>query len=1182
MPFDIQAAKKEGYSDEEIATFLATGANYNLKEALGEGYSHRQVVDFLANKDNPTATDMNMLQPIPGETPKITESLDALDRFDILERLKKMPTELADEWRKETIHRMRSRKYGEIKQDYPSVVRAIENIPENLGEIVNSFSSLILGVPIITYKTIKEILQREAEKAEFYAGGRMPTPEEYKYLSRPYYLEQRGKELGAAIKDSYETFKKDPLLTAGFFAEDNPIDTLLLGLAGYEGIGLGARVVGRAAGIQTLVSTARKPLKIANIAVERQFSKNPLTKMFIQQPFDMVMDRYPRFKDALIKYKGGSLVTAMRNTYEELNFSERVRLHKEVYENIEKLSKQERAMMIPFLEGRLHFRKDLPGDVQGVVDLSKGERVVRVPAEVGKAVKEPISQFGGTPSRWGRGSENVNYQRVRDFQAWYGDFQERIKKGFKLDEKMTADQLENIIYQPIEIETGLSRAVIKAELGDFTPIYVHHYFPWKAKDRLGVHFAETTGKKYTPGMLKKRRGVKGYSEDLTEVLPRMASSYVKWKNTQAFLEEFLGMYGMAVNLRNVKATKEGLMVGKQLYANHKIVAPDGYLRFFKGEVDIWKEIAKRMDDTVDFDESLIDILLNAKLQIGDIKKDYLSATKNIKVYLVPDEAVKKLETMATPVFGTQERQAIVKLAYDLPIQFWKDSVLAITPRWIKNNVMGDIIFNTFEGVGPLSYARAFIRKYIDAIPDEILRASFANVMKYNPKLGKAEETVIGQYVKAMGETVPAKILASVKDIGYGINTSIEQPFVRALYINKARKEAKRLLKTEGIPISEESILTKMLEIKNTPTLNKPIITKVKETLPVFNIMGDFGRKYVRRAMPFVNWYKFMLRYGATLPAKHPFKLVGARGLAALTEKEREEAFRQYFPYMADTIEREGGIPKRFNGLWPIGTDPKTGEGIFFNARGLNPFDTITDILSLRVFSMMSPIIKVGAERALSRDTFTGQKFDTPSPIEITRDGKIRELERITPSFATHVLRQFPQFTLLEQFITPGKQYSTGTIFNPKPKVDPVTGEFKYPINAMDKLLNYVGVDRKTIDVEEWFYKHQERLRQKMSLTHKNLLFEPDALSVKEHLLILEEILLDKEKRKAIERAMTGKKIFKIKEKMEVIKAIKKEQEKKEIKAAESAKRQRAIDRLNEQGEPITEKNIKFIMNELGK
>lgn len=1178
MPFDLNKAKQDNYTDEEIASHLASQSGFKLKEALKDGYSHREIVEYLSNKDMPSKEDFSTAISTVTHNlwsePDIesawsrqkTESSSVIDRAQTLKMLEKLPTETADEVRKRAIENMRIRKYGAIKQNYPSLMRAIGNIPTNVKEIVNSFASLIVGIPVVSIQIIKEVIDREREKQELTAQGNIPTPEEMANVYRPYYIEERLKDLGGALKDSYSRFKDNPLLTVGFFAEENPVDMLLMGAAGYDLLGLGVRGLGKAANIQSLMAKTRMPLKGGNIEVERQFSKNPLTRMFIQQPFDAAINRYPQLKEALAKYKGGKLTTDMRNTYEELNFTERARLHKEVYENIEKLSKVERDMAISFLEGRLHFRKDLPGDVQGIVDLSKKERSLLASKPVqqigqeGKATppeaiiegktaipegrkivapEEQISSFGGAPPKFSRGTESINYQRMKEFEVWYRGFQKKIENGFKLDKKMTTDQLEDVLYKPIEIETGLSREAIKKELGDFMPVYIHHYFPWKAKDKLGVHFAETTGKRYKPGMLKQRKGAEGYSEDLTEVLPRMASSYVKWKNSQAFLTEFLDTFGFPVNLRNVEAVKEGLKVGDQIYANHKIVAPDGYLRFYKGEIDIWKEITKRMDDLTDFDESLIDTLLNAKLQIGNIQKDFVGATKNVKVYLVPEEAYGKLETMATPVFGTQERQAIVKLGYDLPVRLWKDSVLSITPRWIKNNVMGDIIFNTFEGVGPLSYARGFTGKYKDVMPDRLLEVSFANLMKYNPKLGKAEETLIGQYVSALGETKPAKIASAIVDVGYGINTACEQPFVRALYVNIARKKAKELLKADGIPISQEAILTKMIEIKNTPELVKPLIGKVKETLPVFNTLGDFERKYARRAMPFFNWYKFMIGYGAKLPARHPFKLVGARGLAALTEKEREEAFRQYFPDMTDTIEKEGGIPRRFDGLWPIGKDAD-GEGIFFNAHGLNPFQTLSDIMDLRVVSMMSPVIKVGVERSLGIDTFTGRKFDTPYPIEITPDGEVEETEKTLPPLFSHIARQFPQFQLLEQSLIPAGQYSTGTVFNPKPKLDPITGEPKYPIDALDKMLNYMGIDRKTIDVEEWLYGHQESLRAKMRETHKNLLFDPDALSPEEHALILQEILADPKLREQIVNALQFKERHKIEEKTKLRDAIKKE------------------------------------------
>ena len=547
------------------------------------------------------------------------------------------------------------------------------------------------------------------------------------------------------------------------------------------------------------------------------------------------------------------------------------------------------------------------------------------------------------------------------------------------------------------------------------------------------------------------------------------------------------------------------MFNGKLYPNHKIVAPDGYLRYYGGEVDAWKEIAKRMDDVTDFDEAIIDVLMEAT---GPVTKKFVGVTGDVKAWLVPNEAVARLETMATPFFGTQRRQTIAKLGLDTPTQIWKDFVL-VTPRWIKNNVIGDIIFNSFEGVGPASYARGFLGKYKDVMPDEILKASFANTIKYNPQLGKAGETIIGQYlIKAKG-LKPVQIVGKIKDAGYAINTWIEQPFVRALYVNIARKEAKRLLKAEGKAVNAESILTKMAEIKESAKLSKPLIDKVKKTLPVFNTLGDFGRKYGRRAIPFLNWYKFMAKYAATLPANHPFKLAGVRGLSELSEGEREEAFRQYFPFMVREIDSRG-IPRRFDGLWPIGKpqDNPT-ETLFFNTRGMNPFTTLEDFTDMRVFSMMSPIIKVPAERALGVDTFTGQKFTTPEPMEnMVHDKKLREVEKVTPPLFSHIARQFPQFELLRQFITPAKQYSTGTVFNPKPIVDPITGEPKYPINVWDKLFNYIGVDRRTIDVEDWFNKHQDRIRGKLSTTHKNLLFEPEALTLQEHIAIFNEIRSD--------------------------------------------------------------------------
>jgi hypothetical protein len=429
------------------------------------------------------------------------------------------------------------------------------------------------------------------------------------------------------------------------------------------------------------------------------------------------------------------------------------------------------------------------------------------------------------------------------------------------------------------------------------------------------------------------------------------------------------------------------------------------------------------------------------------------------------------------VFGSQKIQDVIRLVVDKPSQVWKDSVLAMSPRWMKNNVMGDIIFNTFEGVGPLSYSRAFRTIYRDCIPDELLRASFANVMKYNPKLGKTAETAIGGYVQAFLDTKAVTGVAYTKDLGYSLNTMFEQPFVRALYVKIAREKAVSLLKADKVARTEANVLAKMRVIKGDPALAGPLVERVHETLPVFNLLGNFERKYIRRFVPFANWYKFMLKYGATLPAKHPFKLIGARGLGALTEEHREEVYKDYFPFMAREIE-SGGIPARFDHMWPVGSK---GEPMakFFNVRGMNPFTTIKDFVDLDIINMASPIITVPVEQVSGRALFGNRKFESgDAGISVTHKGvEYKEFAKVRPPLVDHILSCFPQYALLKKWLVPARQWDSGSILNPDPILNPDTGEYVYPIESMEKILNMLGVDQKTLDIQKVWYQYQTRKAQ---------------------------------------------------------------------------------------------------------
>jgi hypothetical protein len=791
---------------------------------------------------------------------------------------------------------------------------------------------------------------------------------------------------------------------------------------GYKGYYVNSPVKGNVAALYY-----KTPVKVQPgpgekiIAFERKYSNDIFTKYIFEKTFDAALEKFPVMREAFATHKAKKLVNTLRNLSDEANFTERARVHEDIYKQINKLSKEEQAIIVPYLEGRAQL------------------------------VNESSEQF-------------------KNFEHWYrglvDDHEAHLWRVGKLPKN------RDRLYQPMAKATGQSIEKVKADMGTFTPVYVHHTFPQMHDAKMGIHFADTTGKRFQPGFMKKCQGVQGYSENFKEILPKYTSEYIKFKHTEKFISDFTEKFGIRANLKDIKVVKGGLQHKDKLYANYKVVAPDGYLSYYRGKIDLQKEILKRMENTT-FDEAVGDILAGIKVPI----KEYMGVSKNKVVYLVPEKMVGELESFATPIFGSQKAQDIVRLVVDKPTQVWKDSVLAISPRWIKNNVMGDIIFNTFEGVGPLSYSRAFRTIYKDCIPDELLRASFANVMKYNPKLGKTAKTVIGGYVQAFLDTKVVGGVAAVKDTGYALNTMFEQPFVRALYIKLAREQAVKYLKAGKMPRTEASILARMRVIKGDEVLARPLVNKVHEILPVFNLLGNFERKYIRRFVPFVNWYKFMVSYGAKLPAQHPFKLVGARGLGALSEEHREQVFKDYFPFMAREIEG-AGIPGRFDHMWPIG---QKGDKMakFFNVRGANPFTTINDFVDLDFMNMASPIVTVPIEQVTGRAIFGNRKFESgEAGITVTYKGvEYKEFAKVRPPLVDHIMSQFPQYTLLKKWLVPARQWDTGTMLNPDPILNPDTGEYVYPIESLEKILNMLGVDQKTLDIQKVWYQYQARKAQ---------------------------------------------------------------------------------------------------------
>ena len=51
MAFDIDGAKKSGYSDQEIADYLSGKSDFDVQGALSSGYSPEEIVSYLSSKE---------------------------------------------------------------------------------------------------------------------------------------------------------------------------------------------------------------------------------------------------------------------------------------------------------------------------------------------------------------------------------------------------------------------------------------------------------------------------------------------------------------------------------------------------------------------------------------------------------------------------------------------------------------------------------------------------------------------------------------------------------------------------------------------------------------------------------------------------------------------------------------------------------------------------------------------------------------------------------------------------------------------------------------------------------------------------------------------------------------------------------------------------------------------------
>ena len=392
---------------------------------------------------------------------------------------------------------------------------------------------------------------------------------------------------------------------------------------------------------------------------------------------------------------------------------------------------------------------------------------------------------------------------------------------------------------------------------------------------------------------------------------------------------------------------------------------------------------------------------------------------------IPETIANELYKMVNPAGGIEK---FFRMTWDPATAVWKTSVLALSPRWLLNNTIGNTILNTLGGVGPTGYiqaakflrkARVLAKKKGWTIERAYKRMGIPKGMYeggiYKVETGMTLEQFSKNPVLKNLQVATNKIgLSKVVKSMYRFNTGIETFFRTAHYMDKIGKG-----------------FSKTAAVKS-----------INEFLFNYGGLGWLEKAALRRISPFWVWQKNITRLAFQYPVKHPMR-AALLAKANMLAKDEED-----YTYLADWM--------RYFVKTPFKT--AEGENYYMSTRGANPFADVGWGIS-----NLHPILKILLERSTKQQLFKGRGFTSPYP-NIQGGVDVGAL----PSLPRHIGMQFPQVRLIESLLRPYSRYDTGQPMLTK------TGQYKYPKSRSLEVLKLFGLSMTPYNIEEMREKGMER------------------------------------------------------------------------------------------------------------
>ena len=563
------------------------------------------------------------------------------------------------------------------------------------------------------------------------------------------------------------------------------------------------------------------------------------------------------------------------------------------------------------------------------------------------------------------------------------------QQGLNLtDEMMVARKAQGLqLITGENVQTLVDQGMVK--LDDL--IYFRHFRQKYFKDWMGK-FLKYPIRKWRWGAIKKSKGTWYYVDDMMND-PAITVPVQNAEATEGMVRWRL--------IDDVKKTL-GKPIPKsgEILPGYSVFEPKGHLRFYPVETATGKQA--------------------------------LAMTTRVERFQIPSPVKQELDSFLGKAGGLDKA---FRMTWDKATNVWRTSVLALSPRWVLYNTLGNTTLNALGEVSPKSYWKT-IKLFRQA--DNIMRTQKISFRSAMEQLGVSDDVLFGLYEAEAG--------AALRNLGvnrYGAQTTLRKIGDYAGWVpNKVYRINSR--------IEDFYRTAHYLDKMAKGFTHEKALKSVNEFLFNYSNLSWTERSIIRRIIPFYSWTKNISRLAITYPAKHPIR-TAALGLGA---KVGTDYLRDNYGVLIDWGRNEVKLP--------------AGDGETYyvlRMRGMNPFADIVHPLDLfdtngltRVLAKVNPIIKIPLERATKTQIvpWGAQEFTTP----VTKKDEYGREVRALPSLPRHILTQFPQYQLGEQLAKPYKTYTaTG---------EPIIGKGGrvYPRNEVLDILRMLGLNLATEDVSK--------------------------------------------------------------------------------------------------------------------